>query len=287
MRLRRIEKAKEALEKAIKIDPDNADANANLGVLLARDLNRPTEGEKYLVKALKINPNHPSSIYLESLRTTMKGEDKMMIFRKPKNGQAPHPKDLILPWEKQMEADSLEAQGKYREALAIYEDFLKTHPNSIQVLNNAATVYNRMRIPSKALQLLEKAIRLNPKYVKAWNNLGTAKLMSGDVTGANKAYQKTLEIDPQNIIARKALLQAQTIEKQVELTNKVGGTLSSSGTVYSTKNAVLICAKCGQKYTELDRWAFITGPKEARCVAAAVNSTVSRVSQDLYTPVLK
>lgn len=256
MRLRRIEKAKEALEKAIKIDPDNADANANLGVLLARDLNRPTEGKKYLVKALKINPNHPSSLYLKSLRATMKGEDKMMIFRRPKKGQAPHSKDSRLPFEKQMEADSLEAQGKYREALAIYEDFLKAHPDSIQVLNNAATVYNRMRNPSKALQLLEKVVRLDPKYVKAWNNLGTAKLMLGDVAGAKKAYQKTLEIDPQNIIARKALLQAQTIEKQVKSANRVGGAVSSGGTVYSTRNAVLVCAKCGQKYTEFGRMSI-------------------------------
>jgi tetratricopeptide (TPR) repeat protein len=77
MRMRQIEKAKEAFEEAINIDPNNADAHANMGVLLARDMHRPRDGEKHLIRALEINPNHPSSTYLQSLRASMLPEHRV------------------------------------------------------------------------------------------------------------------------------------------------------------------------------------------------------------------
>ena len=198
MRTKQYDKSKQAFLNAIHYDSKNADSYANLGILLARDMNRPIEGEKYLIEALNIKPEHECSMYLQSL----KRKEKTFTFRQPKIGQTPGSKFLILPVDKQMQADQLERIGKYTEALAIYEEFLKINPSSIQVLNNAATLYIQLRNPSKACQLLEKAIRLDPSYIKAWNNLGLAKTILGDINSAKAAYENVLKYDPGNRVAK-------------------------------------------------------------------------------------
>jgi hypothetical protein len=175
-------------------------------------------------------------------------------FFRTKKGQVPYSKDLQLPFEKQIEADSLESQRKYMEALAIYEGFLKGHPDSIQVLNNAAIMYIRMKIPVKAYRLLKKAIKLDPRYVKAWNNLATVKMMFGDVVGAEEAYQKVLELVPQNAIARKGLQNCQAIKTQIAEARVTGGVVKKGKTHFSDRN-ILVCAKCKKRYTEFGHWS--------------------------------
>jgi len=200
-RLQRLDEAKAAFEQAAGMDPNNADAHANLGILLARDMNRPQEAKPHLLKALAINPRHGCSLYLESLRATEHGEEEV-AFRRPVGGGQPLAKDAVLQPDKQAQADRLEAQGLYPAALTIYQDFLKVHPDSLQALNNAATLHLKMRAPSRALPLLEKAIHLDPRYVKASNNLGTVRVMMKDASGAKAAFENTLKHDPTNRVAR-------------------------------------------------------------------------------------
>ncbi len=68
MRLKRFEKAEMAARKAIDVDPRNADAHGNLGVVLAFHFNRRTDGMNCFLRALEINPNHPCRSDLDILR---------------------------------------------------------------------------------------------------------------------------------------------------------------------------------------------------------------------------
>lgn len=48
----------------------------------------------------------------------------------------------------------------------------------------------------EALAHLERSLALNPRSFLAWNAVGLARSMKGDLQGAAAAYEKALEIDP-------------------------------------------------------------------------------------------
>lgn len=204
MRLRRFEEAKQSFEKAILFDSGNADAYANLGVLFARDLGKVDDAERYLEEALRLNPQHDCRFYLENLRA-MRASEKHTSLRCPPDDRSFRSEGVRLPTEKQILVNDLTAKGKLREALAIYEEFLRSQTHSLQALNNAASLYNRLREPRKACELLKRAIDLDPTYVRAWNNLGAARAMLGDAVGAREAFETSLKHDPDNAVAQQNL----------------------------------------------------------------------------------
>jgi Flp pilus assembly protein TadD len=49
-----------------------------------------------------------------------------------------------------------------------------------------------------ATQRLERATSMDPAYAAAWNNLGIGYEQLGRFDDARKAYEKALELDPEN-----------------------------------------------------------------------------------------
>jgi tetratricopeptide (TPR) repeat protein len=68
MQLRKYDKSKQALQRAIIYDSHNADAYANLGVLFGGYLGKNKKAKSYFKEALRINPNHECQRYLENLQ---------------------------------------------------------------------------------------------------------------------------------------------------------------------------------------------------------------------------
>ena len=57
----------------------------------------------------------------------------------------------------------------------------------------------------EAIRYLNKSLSLNPKYFLAWNALGLAQSMKGNLLEAAAAFQKSLEVNPQFTEARNNL----------------------------------------------------------------------------------
>jgi len=166
MRSRRPDEAVDVLERAVALDPKLADAYANLGIVLIRDLGRSKEGERHLRRALALAPAHPVRLFLESHHLVRAGKgEAVFAVRRPEPGKMPRAQDTQLSPEDMARADAMEARGDLEGALAIYREFLEAHPRSLSSLNNAATLLSKMRRPSEARFLLETALAINPKYV--------------------------------------------------------------------------------------------------------------------------
>jgi Tfp pilus assembly protein PilF len=48
----------------------------------------------------------------------------------------------------------------------------------------------------------QKAVEIDPTYAAAWNNLAIAYEQQGDFERANKAYEKAVALEPNNLMIR-------------------------------------------------------------------------------------
>ena len=111
------------------------------------------------------------------------------LATKPSDPQAQFLKGLIFT-----------EQGKTREAIEIFTQLTKDHPELPEPYNNLAVIYASQGQYDKARVALEQSIRTHPSYATAYENLGDvyAKL-------ASQAYNKALQIDSSNTGAQNKL----------------------------------------------------------------------------------
>ncbi len=91
-------------------------------------------------------------------------------------------------------------QKRSSEALKIFTDLTKDHPELPEPYNNLAVLHVAQGDYEKARNALEMAIRTHPSYAIAHENLGDVY-----ATLASQAYDKALQIDNKNSAARDKL----------------------------------------------------------------------------------
>ena len=111
------------------------------------------------------------------------------LAAKPRDAQARFLKGLIFT-----------EQGKTKDAVEIFTQLTKDHPELPEPYNNLAVIYASQGQYDKARVALEQSIRTHPSYATAYENLGDvyAKL-------ASQAYNKALQIDSSNTGAQNKL----------------------------------------------------------------------------------
>jgi len=94
-------------------------------------------------------------------------------------------------------------KGGLNAALKAYEKALALDNNYAIVFNNLGSLHlseylkeNRPQPLSEAVTNFRRSIELDPKYASAWNGLGAALKMSGDIEGALAAWKKAVELKP-------------------------------------------------------------------------------------------
>lgn len=94
-------------------------------------------------------------------------------------------------------------KGELDAALKAYEKALAIDNNYAIVFNNLGSLHlseflkgKRPEPLSKAVANFRRSIELDPVYASAWNGLGAALKMSGDVDGALAAWKKAVELKP-------------------------------------------------------------------------------------------
>jgi Flp pilus assembly protein TadD len=96
-------------------------------------------------------------------------------------------------------AKALTDLGRFDEALkACAAD---RNPGSPDLQRMHAEILKKQGRPTEALWVYERLVCEKPDDFGCWNNLGTAKLDTGDVDGALEAFQKARDIDPGSSIA--------------------------------------------------------------------------------------
>jgi len=170
-----VDEAIEEYQKALKIDPDLAQAHNNLGnALLSRG--RVDEAIAHYQKALEINPNIAQAHY----------DLGLALFRK----------------------------GQVDEAMVQFQKTLEINPNIVQAHNNLGNALAQKGQVDEAIAQYQKALEINPNYVQAHNNLGNALAQKGQVNEAIAQFQDALRLDPGYADAQNNLAKVEAAARQ-------------------------------------------------------------------------
>ena len=157
------------------------------------------------------------------------------------------------------EATELIRQGEPKKALALLKPHLKTigaqHAGAWRIAGGAMA---RMELDTHAIAALEHATKLDDSVASGWYNLGSLYARNENQNGAKDAFEKTVELDPRHIKARRKLIDFAKAE------NDAGTVLSQGMQVLDhqddpelRREIIETLLQCGE--TEVEVLEYITG----------------------------
>lgn len=86
--------------------------------------------------------------------------------------------------------------GRYSEAAQAYERAVDLAPAHLQFMNKLATTYTAIQRLDDALAVFDTILDAHPGFGDAYNNRGFARLMQGDLEGAEADFRAALALHP-------------------------------------------------------------------------------------------
>ncbi|MEO7142809.1 MAG: tetratricopeptide repeat protein, partial [Bryobacteraceae bacterium] len=191
------------LRQIIEGNPRDADARLLLGSVLMEDGER-SESIAQLSEGVRLRPK--SSEGQNAL-----GE-ALVHFGEPKAARG--------PFEKAVELDPKFAQARVNLGLVLLEadelgpaarqldralDLLGNTPDAAYPRYLRAKVYTEQNDVGKAAGELKEAVALRPDFAEAWSDLGLARKTLLDDDDALKAYQRAVDLSPDDAVAQTRL----------------------------------------------------------------------------------
>ena len=194
------QKAKDCYEKAIEINPNYLDAHYNLG-LVFRELRENQKAKECYDKSIKINPNYVNAHYnlgviFKELGKIEKAKDcfDKTIEINPNYAEAHNNLGVIF----------LEL-GEREKAKDCFDKVIKINPNYVEALNNLGVIFLELGEREKSKKYYEKAINIKPNYAEAHYNLGNILEKLGRFEKAEVSYRQVIELNPDHLSAHKNL----------------------------------------------------------------------------------
>jgi tetratricopeptide (TPR) repeat protein len=102
-------------------------------------------------------------------------------------------------------AESLARQGKIQEALACYDQALRTSPDNDVLLNNKAIALIGLGRYEEALVHSRRAASINPNSADIWTNIGVTLEKLDRLPEAAEALERAIDVNPYDTYARALL----------------------------------------------------------------------------------
>ena len=167
------------------------------------------------------------------------------------------------------EADELQENGKFNDALEIYQKLLDKYPNCIPALNNLGQLYDEMGELDKALECYDRVLELNPQSLPALINKAMLCINLEDWENASDSFSKYLDINPDNeyVLANNALVliklgeyenAVENCEKSLKINPNNPETYTNMAYAYEELKDWKNALECYDKSIEIDPNRFIT-----------------------------
>lgn len=156
-KLNQYEIAKQALQRAISLRPDQPIPYINLGFIL-NESGKHNDAIKLLEKALMLDAN--SYLSLNNL------------------------------------ANAHESLAQFEKAIHYYEQVIALQPSLSEVHYNLGTVYRKIGNPELSIKSLLESIKLNHNFAPAFNNLANSYRELGEIELSIQNYKHAIHLDP-------------------------------------------------------------------------------------------
>ena len=194
--LGRYDEAIDCCNKALEIDPQEANAWYNKGCSLG-SLGRYDEAIDCYNKALDIYPRdaHTWGIKGIHLNTLGRYDDAIDCYNKALEINLRDANAWIN------KGVSLRSLGHYDEAIDCCNKALEIDPQYADAWSNKGDSLRSLGRNDEAIDCYNKAIAIDPRDDDTWNNKGNSLQSLGRYDEATDCYNKALDIDPRNAIA--------------------------------------------------------------------------------------
>lgn len=185
------QRARDLLERALAIEPDNVDALQRYA-MLALSAGQPAVALKAAVRWSELRPRSAQAKTVLGVACRQCGRLEEAIARlREAVALEPSNFDARLNLGNAL-LDAADATG----ALAQYERARGIDPASASLHNNLGNAYRELRDPTKALASYRTALAIDPRHAGAHGNLGNILKDLGDTDGAIAAFRASLAIAP-------------------------------------------------------------------------------------------
>jgi len=209
------ESAREMIEEAVNLNPNDANLVAKKGFILLSQ--NDLTGIESLEAALSLDPNLTEVEYSLALQYLKSGEDKKA-------------QEIADKWLKE---DNNSASGhllqgmiyvrsnQFANAQQSFESALKAEPNNTGALFGLAGVYEQNGLMPKAITNYKQIVKLNPSHKEAIAALIKAGIKSGDINQSIENIETAFAEHPQSVYLAIGLAQHYRLTKQPEKAVKV------------------------------------------------------------------
>ena len=268
-------------EKAIQLEPEDAEAHNNIGVTL-RKLNRLHDACFHFRAAISYKPDYAEALnnlgnVLIDLGSLHEAEKSLReaIRLKPTYTEAHSNLGNLLKELGRIK----EAKASYQEAIRISPDYAVAHSNIGNILLENGRI-------SEAEESYRKSIELNPSYAEGYYNLGNALLALGHIRNSEASFREAIRLMPDFVMAYNNLgntLLSLGCFKEAEenyreaMSRKTGNSLANSNLLFSLsyveelpisdaleearRYGAWVSAKATPKYS---RWNTVSDPSRLR-----------------------
>jgi tetratricopeptide (TPR) repeat protein len=195
-------KAEPELELGAAREPDDFEAQYQLGFVLAH-LGKPQEALPKLRRAVQLNPAEKSAQFQLAtvLRQLGEKQEADQVFEKVRQA-TDNDFQKSQATAEGIKANDLLQAGKAADAAQIYRHMLEEEPDNAWTAYNLALALEAVHDLTGAEDALHKGINIDPKLAKIRAELGQLKFTEGDSESAQKWLESALELDPQLVEAR-------------------------------------------------------------------------------------
>ncbi len=194
------QEAARVLDQVIKVNPRDGDARLLLGSILAEE-GKSAEAIGHIEEAVRLMPQSPMAHNAlgEALNSAgdlkrARGAFEKAVALDPRFAQAHANLGHVL-----MQAgESAGASEHLDRAIAL----LGHTPETAYPLYLRAKIYTEQDEIEKAAAALTQAVTVQPDFGEAWSDLGQARKALLDDAGALAAFQRAVELNPDNAISQ-------------------------------------------------------------------------------------